>query len=239
MEYKSARDLWDAALGELQVQVSKSNYKTWLDKTAGISFEEGRFVIAVPNTFVAEYLEKNQQSLIEKTLIGITRSKIEVSFRVDGVANASSTGKKQPGPALNTNYTFDSFVVGANNQLAYAAAIEIIDKPGKSFNPLVICGTSGFGKTHLLQAIGHKASENLKVIYASGEQYTNEFVSALKERRTEEFRTRYRSAEMLLIDDVSFITGKEQTEESLYHTIDELENSSRQVVLTCDGSLLQ
>ena len=90
------------------------------------------------------------------------------------------------------------------------------------------------GKTHLLQAIGNKASENLKVLYASGEQYTNEFVSALKERRTEEFRTRYRSAEMLLIDDVSFITGKEQTEESLYHTIDELENSSRQVVLTCD-----
>ena len=82
MEYKSARDLWDAALGELQVQVSKSNYKTWLDKTAGISFEKGRFVIAVPNTFVAEYLEKNQQSLIEKTLIGITRSKVAVSFRV-------------------------------------------------------------------------------------------------------------------------------------------------------------
>jgi len=239
LEYKSARDIWCAALGELQIQVSKSNYKTWLEKTAGLSYEDNRFVVAVPNTFIAEYLDKNQRSLIEKTLIGLLHQDIELIFRIEGLCQTDMQGvNRQPdSPALNSNYTFDSFIVGANNQLAFSAAREITERPGLSYNPLLICGGPGLGKTHLLQAIGHQAVNNhLRVLYASGEQYTNEFVRALKDNRTEDFRSKYRSAEMLLIDDIDFITGKGQTEESLFHTLNELQNANRQIAVTSDCS---
>ena len=235
MEYKTAREIWDAALGELQIQVSKSNYKTWLEKTLGLNYQDNRFTIGVPNTFVAEYLDKNQRSLIEKTLVGIIRKDTEVTFKVEGARLPQKAVVTSPlgAPVLNSNFTFNSFVVGSNNQLAYTAALEITDKPGQSYNPLLICGGSGLGKTHLLQAIGHRAvANNMRVLYASGEQYTNEFVRSLKEQRTEEFRNKYRNAEMLLIDDLDFVSGKEQTEESLYHTINELQNASRQIAVT-------
>jgi chromosomal replication initiator protein len=239
LEYKSARDIWDAALGELQVQVSKSNYKTWLEKTTGLSYENNQFVVAAPNTFVAEYLDKNQRSLIEKTLIGLLHSNVELVFRVEnGAAQAKTFGLVLRGelPALNTNYTFDSFVVGDNNRLAYSAAMEITERPGQSYNPLLICGSPGLGKTHLLQAIGHHAvARDLHVLYTSGEQYTNEFIKALRDRRTEDFRNKYRSAEVLLIDDIDFVAGKDQTEESLFHTLNELQNANRQIAATSDA----
>jgi chromosomal replication initiator protein len=237
LEYKSAHEIWDAALGELQLQVSKTNYKTWLEKTLGVSFVDNRFTIGVPNTFVAEYLEKNQRSLIEKTLIGIIRHEVSVDFSVKGARQVTSAFPvKIELPQLNSNFTFDSFVIGANNQLAYAAAQEIVDRPGQSYNPLLICGGPGLGKTHLLQAIGHQAlANNMKVLYASGEQYTNEFVTALRERNTEEFRNKYRKTEILLIDDIDFILGKEQTEESLFHNIKELQNASRQIAVTSNS----
>jgi chromosomal replication initiator protein len=237
LEYKSAHDIWDAVLGELQVQISKSNYKTWLEKTQGLSYQNNQFIVGTPNTFVAEYLDKNQRSLIEKTLIGVLHQEIELIFRVDGIQQSRpySTFGQPEMLALNTNFTFNSFVVGNNNHLAYAAALEIMDKPGLSYNPLLICGASGLGKTHLLQAIGHQAlNKNMKVLYASGEQYTNEFINSIKERRTEEFRNKYRNSEMLLIDDINFIIGKEQTEESLFHTLNELHNANRQIAVTSD-----
>jgi len=237
LEYKSACDIWDAVLGEIQVQISKSNYKTWLEKTQGLSYQNNQFVVGTPNNFVAEYLDKNQRSLIEKTLIDILHQDIELVFRVAGVQRSRpyiTVGQPEM-PALNTNFTFKSFIVGNNNQLAYAAALEIMEKPGLSYNPLFICGASGLGKTHLLQAIGHQAiNKNMRVLYASGEQYTNEFVNAIKERRTEEFRNKYRNSEMLLIDDIDFIMGKEQTEESLFHTLNELHNANRQIAVTSD-----
>jgi chromosomal replication initiator protein len=234
LEYKSAREIWDAALGELQIQVSKTNYKTWLEKTLGLSFEDNRFTIGVPNTFVAAYLEKNQHSLIEKTLIGIIRRDVSIHFSINGAKQLPPPQAQQRDlPVLNSNFTFNSFVVGGTNQLAYSAAQEITERPGLTYNPLLICGGPGLGKTHLLQAIGHQAvANNLKVLYASGEQYTNEFVTALKERNTEEFRNKYRNADMLLIDDIDFIFGKEQTEESLLHNIKELQNASRQIAVT-------
>ena len=241
MEYSSPRQVWDAVLGELQLQISKSNYRTWLEKTTGLERHDNQFVVGVPNAFVAEYLDKNQRSLIEKTLINIVHDDIHVSFQVNGQkkpAGGFDTGtQKLP---LNANYTFDSFVVGENNQLAYAASVEVAQNPGKSYNPFFIYGGHGLGKTHLLQAIGHEAvSRHINVIYASGEQYTNEFLTALRERRTEDFRNKYRSADMLLIDDIDFITGKEQTEESLYHTLNELQNANRQIAVTSDRTLQQ
>jgi len=243
----SAKEIWEAALGDLQVQVSKPNYRTWLEKTVGVSYQDNQFVIGVPNTFVAEYLGKNQRCLIEKTLIDLTQRDISVVFQVDGKEPNQSTGyssqeeipparQKSP-PRLNPRYTFDSFVVGSCNRLAYAAALEVAENPGCSYNPLFIYGGVGLGKTHLLQAIGHVAlADNRQALYVCAEQFTNEFVTALHERNTEEFNHRYRNVDMLLIDDINFITGKEQTQEAFFHTFNELHNGNHQIVFTSNSS---
>ena len=233
MGARSAQEIWEAALGELQVQVTKSYYRTWLEKTTGLSFQDNQFVIGVPNTFVAEYLDKNQRSLIEKTLIGLTQPDVKVIFRV-------SPGRETPAsriihPACNSKYTFDSFVVSKSNRLAYAAALSVAENPGHSYNPLFMYGGVGLGKTHLLHAIYHVARANdIRTLYVSAEQFTNEFVDAIREKSTGEFRSKYRSVDMLLIDDIQFISGKEQTEESFFHTFNELHNTNRQIVITSD-----
>lgn len=242
---RSAQEIWEAALGELQIQVSKPNYRTWLEKTIGLSYQDNQFVIGVPNTFVAEYLDKNQRSLIEKTLVGLTKQDIETVFRVNGhhhESNGNGFHKETPSPppqplspSLNLRYTFDSFIVGKNNQLAYNAALNVAQNPGFNYNPLFIYGGAGLGKTHLLHAIGHTAlANNLNVLYVSAEHFTNEFVNAIRERKAAEFQNKYRSVGMLLIDDIHFILGKEQTEECLFHTFNELHNANRQIAITSD-----
>jgi chromosomal replication initiator protein len=243
MKAKSAQEIWETALGELQIQVSKANYRTWFEKTIGLSYQNNQFVIGVPNTFVAEYLDKNQRSLIEKTLIGLTLGDIKVIFSVTAseqgsprsyhARQASSLNKQASFPMFKPKYTFDSFVVGGCNRLAYAGALAIAENPGHSYNPLLICGGVGLGKTHLLHAIGHVAqAKNLQVLYVTGEQFTNEFINAIRERTTTEFRQKYRSVDMLLVDDVQFISGKEQTEECFFHTFNELHNANHQIAIT-------
>ena len=232
MEARPAREIWETALGELQLQVTKPNYRTWLEKTTGLSYENNRFVVGVPNTFVAEYLARNQRSLIEKTLIGLTHPGIEVHFQV--ASKATATGQTT-GPGGNARYTFDNFVVSQSNRLAYTAARSVAEKPGASYNPLFIYGGVGLGKTHLMQAIYNLTqTENIKALYVSAEQFTNEFVGALQARSTAEFRRKYRHVDMLLIDDIQFLVGKEQTEESFFHTFNELHNANRQIVLASD-----
>jgi chromosomal replication initiator protein len=232
MEARSAQEIWETALGELQLQVTKANYRTWLEKTTGLSFEDGRFVVGVPNTFVCEYLSRNQRSLIEKTLIGLTRPGIEVNFEVTPAPEKAARAEASNGPS---RYTFDSFVVSPSNRLAYTAARSVAENPGKSYNPLFIYGGVGLGKTHLMQAIYNLAQQaNIKALYVSAEQFTNEFVSALQNQSTAEFRNRYRHVDMLLIDDIQFLVGKEQTEESFFHTFNELHNANRQIVLASD-----
>jgi chromosomal replication initiator protein len=231
MEARSAREIWETALGELQLQVTKPNYRTWLEKTTGLNYENNHFVVGVPNTFVAEYLARNQRSLIEKTLIGLTHPGIEVDFQVTSPA----TARQSTSPSGNARYTFDNFVVSPSNRLAYTAARSVAEKPGASYNPLFIYGGVGLGKTHLMQAIYNLAqSQNIKALYVSAEQFTNEFVSALQNKSTAEFRRKYRHVDMLLIDDVQFLVGKEQTEESFFHTFNELHNANRQIVLASD-----
>ena len=243
MEARSAREIWETALGELQIQVNKANYRTWLEKTVGLSYQDNQFVVGVPNTFVAEYLDKNQRSLIKKTLIGITRRDIKIAFSVDGrdenspssyhAREATSSTTRTSPHGFNPKYTFDSFVVSSCNRLAHASALEVTENPGHSYNPLFICGGVGLGKTHLLHAIGHAAlASNIQVLYVSGEQFTNEFINAIQERKTQEFRNKYRSVDMLLMDDIHFISGKEQTEECFFHTFNELHNANRQIALT-------
>jgi len=240
IDNRTAPQIWEAALGELQIQVNKPNYHTWLAKTIGLTYLESRFTIGVPSTFVAEYLDKNQRSLIEKALTGIVRREVKIEFLVTESRPAGRGEKAAPPhqaslPLFNPKYTFDSFVVGSCNQMAFSAAQGVVSNPGKTYNPLFIYGGAGLGKTHLLQAIGSSAqANNMKVAYVRAEEYTNQLVIAIKDKKTEEFRNRYRSVDMLLVDDVQFFGGKTQTAENFFHTFDELHNSNRQIALTSD-----
>ncbi len=247
IEARSAQQIWEAALGELQIQVNKPNYQTWLGKTTGLSYRDEQFVVGVPNTFVAEYLDKNQRSLIEKVLTGLIHHEVKVQFQIDENPQnpPSSYGRRektaltqQPTlPLFNPKYTFDSFIVGSGNQLAYAAATGVAQNPGHIYNPLFIYGGTGLGKTHLLQAIGQAAlANNIKVLYVRAEQYTNELMTALRERNTEDFRNKYRGVDMLLVDDAQFFSGKEQTAENFLHTFAELHSNNRQIAITSDRS---
>ncbi len=250
MRTRTAQEIWETALGELQLQVSKANYRTWLEKIKGLSYQDKQIILGVPNTFIFEYLDKNLRSLIEKTLIGVLQSDVQVKFTVDNPGlnlEAKPAEKVSPMPImpavmaaaapltrLNPKYTFDNFVVSSCNRLAYSAAMSASEKPGlSSYNPLYIYGGVGLGKTHLLNAIGHSALQRgMRVILVSAEQFTNEFVNAIRERRTEDFRGKYNSADLLLVDDIQFISGKEQTGESFFHIFNELRDADRQIALT-------
>jgi chromosomal replication initiator protein len=238
MRKRTAQEIWEAALGEIQVQISRSNYRTWFAKTSGISCEDNSFIIGVPNAFVAEYLEQSQRSLIEKALINHTSPGIRAVFRVNGQHHSGSAAAFSPprgASQLNSRYSFASFIEGENNRLARAAAIAVAQNPGRSYNPLFIHGGVGLGKTHLLHSIGHWALTNkLTPLCVSAEKFTNEYVTAVRERRMDSFHQKYRSAELLLIDDIQFISGKEQTEETFFHTFNELHNANCQIVLTSD-----
>lgn len=245
MDSKNPQEIWEAALGELQFQVSKPNFRTWFSKTSGLNYECNKFIIGLPNTFVAEYLDRNQRLLIEKVLSSITHEEVQVQFQVDTNQQNSPpsyhdqektmAAKQASLPLFNPRYTFDSYVVGKCNQLAYTAAQSVVQNPGKNYNPLFIYGGAGLGKTHLLQAIGHAAlANNINVLYVRAEEYTNQLINALREEKTEQFRNKYRSVDMLLVDDVQFFSGKTQTEENFFHSFDELYNADRQIAITSD-----
>jgi len=246
---KSAQEIWQAALGELQLQVSKPNYDTWLKDTTGVGCHENIFVVGVPNVFIAEWLKNRLYSLIKRTLTGITGKSIDVQFAVrspsQGIrlttayeADGGTSSKlKEPikAPNLNPKYTFDTFIAGETNRLAYAAALEISEEPGYRYNPLFMYGDTGIGKTHLLHAIGHAAKANgFRILLASAEQFTNQFIIALKNNKIDAFHQKFRSADFLLIDDVQFLIGKAQTQEYLVHIFNDLYDKNCQIVVTSD-----
>ena len=235
----AAKGTWEAVLGRLQLQLTKANYETWLGGTVGLSWERNQLVIGVPSPFVVEWLDGRLRSLIRKTVMDVTSRDLDVKFEVQEVADDSppETGRKRRSGNINPKYTFESFIVGGCNSLAHAAALGVAEKPGSGYNPLFIYGGVGLGKTHLVHAIGNRVSQtNLRVLYVSTEQFTNDFIKAIKEKRTEEFRQKYRDVDVLLIDDVQFIIGKEQTQEGFFHTFNDLHNGNRQIVLTSDRS---
>ena len=257
MRPRSVQELWASALGELQVQVTRENYETWLQGTTGVSFQDRTLTIGVSSTFAKEWLQKRLSPLIKKTLSRVVGDDTEVQFLVVSASSRPESSKSatlfpSPQPAtaavsndsapvaerptsLNPKYTFLSFVVGSANRFAHAAAICVADNPGQSYNPFFLYGGSGLGKTHLLHAIGQRCTGlQLRVLYVTSEQFTNQFINALRERRTEEFRSKYRSADVLLIDDIQFIADKEQTQESFFHTFNDLHNANRQIILSSD-----
>ena len=252
VQHKEAQELWASALDVLQLEVTRSTYETWLRGTQALWGPAGELVIATPNPFVASWLEKRMYSLVRRTVEQVAKVPLEVRFQVDGRLETAppSPGRNghreppqtpaapragHPGGLLSERYTFASFVVGKSNQLAHAAAQAVAEFPGRRYNPLFIYSDVGLGKTHLLHAIGHRLREQgLDVLYGSTEQFTNEFIKAIREGTTEAFRNKYRSVDALLMDDIQFLSGKEQTQEGFFHTFNELHNANHQIVLTSD-----
>ena len=238
--------------------MTKSTYDTWVRDTVCLAYEDGSFVIGVPNAYARDWLSMRLRPLITRTLSSIVGHTVEVSFVVR-TAPAADSPEAATGPLLeldmagveaeipearmpvtseanlNPRYTFENFIVGSSNRMAHAVAMSVAERPGKAYNPLFLYGGVGLGKTHLLQAIGHVAQgRGEQVLYVSSELFTNELISAIRTQSTEQFRAKYRTMDVLLIDDVHFIAGKEQTQEEFFHTFNTLYAANRQIVMTSD-----
>jgi chromosomal replication initiator protein len=288
-----AKQVWRAALGELQVTLSPANFETWLRDTALVEVDDTRFRISVPNGFAKDWLETRYRSLISQTLGRIVGYGVQVDFVVgpsDGDAEnadpeAATSGNgngpvaaapdsmgprphggasllpRAPGAArvaapamqvrveagrvggeggatnINQRYTFANFIVGSANRLAHAASLSVAERPGHAYNPLFLYGGVGLGKTHLMHAIGNQVMAKFprkRVVYATSEKFTNEFITSIQQGKIDEFRARYRRIDLLLIDDIQFIADKERTQEEFFHTFNAIHEDGKQIVLSSD-----
>ena len=255
LDTKSASQVWTAALGQLEVEIPRPNFETWLRNTSAQSVQDGVLTVCAPNAFTAEMLEKRLSASIERAVEQVTHQPFEVRFAVRDTAVAARhvPANRLPAnldqdlgtsaPALSRSsrfrddFTFDTYVSGPSNQLAHAAALQVAESPGTAFNPLYIYSSMGLGKTHLLHAIGHSLSAlGLTALYVSAERFTNEYIRAIREGKTEEFRARYRGVDALLVDDIEFIANKPQTQEGFFHTFNELQMTGKQVVVSGEMS---
>ena len=258
MADSTAQRIWDTALGQLQLHVTRPNYDTWLKDTEGLRVEPGIFVVGVPSEFVKEWLATRMRGVVSETVGGILGEATDVSFEIVGTNGASNgtNGHTHEGSTaldngtsaataiaaspttrqrLNPRYIFQSFVVAESNRLAVAAAIACAERPGEDYNPVFIYGSPGLGKTHLLQAVAQRANQcGHEAVYVTSEHFTNEFITAVAQSRTDEFRRRYRSAKLLCIDDIQFIAGKGRTQEEFFYTFNDLHTEGCQIVLAAD-----
>jgi len=248
--------LWQSALGELELCTSKANFTTWFKNTNIVSKEKDRLVVSVPNGFTKEWLKNKYQKEIIKAVQNICPEIKTVEYKVGaGKEKARVLEKKRSAAAiekdiaaipssapekngfLNSSYNFNNFVVGPNNELAYAACVAVSKNPGQKYNPLFIYGGVGLGKTHLLQSIGNEVLRNnssKKIKYASSEKFTNELIEAISGRNTKNFKNIYREIDVLIIDDIQFLAGKEKTQEEFFHTFNTLYENGKQIVLSSD-----
>jgi chromosomal replication initiator protein len=223
---------WSAALGELQLQMTQASFETWLRGSRLLKYEDGTFVIAVKNGYAKDWLENRLLATIKRTLARLAGRTVGIKFVVEGKkpqeqedVSLLNLPPSVPIPAsdLNLRYTFDNFVVGPGNRLAHAASMAAAETPASAYNPLFIYGGVGLGKTHLLHAIGHACqTRRLSILYISSETFTNDLIEAIRSHTTDAFRDKYRTADILLVDDIQFIAGKESTQEEFFHTFNSL-----------------
>jgi len=245
---------WTKVLQSIKSQVSPANYKTWFSKAAAQDLNQKILTIGVPNGFVKENILKKHPGLLEGLVKDNFGTEIEINLKVDPSLQTSAAAEEtdltldnfiSPNynsqntllANLNPRYTMDNFVVGLSNNLGYAAAQAVIQNPGLSYNPLFIYGGTGVGKTHLMHGIGNsliKKDSLTKIIYCSSERFTNDFVASIQNKQTSQFRAKYRNCDLLLIDDIQFISGRDSTQEEFFHTFNELQTKNIQVVLTSD-----
>lgn len=241
--------VWSAALGELQLQMTQATFDTWLHDSRLLKFEDGMFVVGVKNGYAKDWLEHRLLPTIKRTLTRLAGHTVEIKF----VVWSEEIGQQKnvplletlpttsaPLPAfsaanLNPRYTFESFVVGPGNRLAHAASMAVAENPADAYNPLFVYGGVGLGKTHLLHAIGHACqAQSLHVLYVSSEEFTNDLIEAIRSRTTDTFREKYRTGDVLLVDDIQFIAGKESTQEEFFHTFNTLHGTGKQIVVSSD-----
>lgn len=253
--------LWQATLGELELSVSKVHFTTWFRNTFIVEQNEDQVVVAVPNNFTKAWLENKYHKSILKVLQNITENQVAtVEYRVESLVRhpkqpdfavaasmpeaqesraiaASPAAGAVAAHALNPRYIFANYVVGKGNELAYAASVRVAKEPGTKYNPLFLYGGVGLGKTHLMLAVGNellRTNPNLKLLYITAEQFTNDYVSSLHSGTVETFKQKYRTPDLFLVDDIQFIGGKEQTQEQFFHAFNALRDSHKQIVMTAD-----
>ncbi len=252
MEMDNVR-IWNECLSYLRKQIRQQSYCTWLKATRGLPSPEGSIRVAVPNKFVADWLEEHYLNLIQESIKEVAGRELALAFYVSRDSRnyhpQMSMNFEQPLPkkpsaqtaaerGLNPKYTFDAFVVGDSNQFAHAAAMAVAEAPGKTkYNPLYIYGGVGLGKTHLVQAIGHyvlDAYESINVLYVTSEKFTSDFINSITSNTTQEFVNLYRNVDILLLDDIQFFAGKESTQVQFFHTFNVLYQNGKQIVLASD-----
>jgi len=256
--------LWQATLGELEINLSRVNFVTWFKDTYLSSFENGCAIICVPNAFVKKWLEEKYHKNIVSSLENISKQKLhEIIYKIElrhnsgrdfngslgtaPISETAATTLKNPIPetapkntaanrfGLNPKYVFENFVVGRGNELAHAACRAVVNNLGKAYNPLFIYGGVGLGKTHLLQAIGNEVAKHTdKILYATSEKFTNNYIQAVQTGKAKDFKNMYRNVDLLLVDDVQFMGGKDGTQEEFFHTFNELQQGDKQIVMTSD-----
>lgn len=241
-----AEQAWHAATGQLQMEMPKAAFNTWVRDTQFVAYEDGSFVIGVPNAYARDWLQNRLASTVVRMLTGIMNRSVEVRFIVWQNSSDSTEVEEaeEEAPAysaavqnatVNTRYTFENFVVGAGNRLAHAASLAVAEKPAQAYNPLFLYGGVGLGKTHLLHAIGNMCyRRDQQVLYVSSEEFTNDLINAIRTHQTQAFREKYRRIDVLLIDDIQFIAGKESTQEEFFHTFNTLHGQDKQIVISSD-----
>ncbi len=251
-----AQKLWQATLGELQLQMTRGTFDTWLRGSEVIAYEDNRFTVYVRHAYAVDWLQNRLLAVVKRTLRRHAGPDVEVEFtarapeqevylqfvpetvpdeEVTTQVRQPAETNGRPSATLNPSYTFATFVVGASNRLAHAASMAVAENPAHAYNPLFLYGGAGLGKTHLLHALGHEAQQRgQSVLYVSSEWFTNDLINAIRSQTTEEFRAKYRHNDVLLVDDIQFIVGKERTQEEFFHTFNALHGAGKQIVVSCD-----
>ncbi|WP_413377092.1 chromosomal replication initiator protein DnaA [Alkalihalobacillus sp. 1P02AB] len=250
---ENIHDLWERVLAEIKKKVSEPSYDTWLKSTKASDIQNDAITITAPNEFARDWLEDHYSELTSDTIEQLTGARLIPKFVIpehksdDDLflepipkkktvteANSAALSTKS---MLNDKYTFNTFVIGSGNRFAHAASLAVAEAPAKAYNPLFIYGGVGLGKTHLMHAIGHYVMDHnpdAKVVYLSSEKFTNEFINAIRDNKAVNFRNKYRNVDVLLIDDIQFLAGKEQTQEEFFHTFNALHEESKQIVISSD-----
>ncbi|GGB71866.1 chromosomal replication initiator protein DnaA [Deinococcus soli (ex Cha et al. 2016)] len=251
-----SQEIWSDVLGYVRKNITEVEYHTWFAPVKNLGVQDGSLVLGVRNSFAQEWFRKNYLKLLEDALRSLGAQDPQVSFQVlpaaqdalllpsDPPPPPSVPAPRAPAPiftenrkVLNPKYTFENFVVGPNNNLAHAAALAVAESPGKAYNPLFIYGDVGLGKTHLMHAVGHYMLERFpgkRVEYVSTESFTNDLINAIRDDKMTQFRNRYRSVDLLLVDDIQFLAGKERTQEEFFHTFNALYENHKQIILSSD-----
>jgi chromosomal replication initiator protein len=243
-------ELWLQILSVIQTKLSKPSFDTWFKATRAVSLTDSTVIISAPTSFAVEWLESRYTKLVASTISEYLDKQVEVKFVIEEpkqaeqvlaqppIAVAQPVVHDEPFPhMLNPKYTFDTFVIGANNRFAHAASLAVAEAPAKAYNPLFLYGGVGLGKTHLMHAIGQYILEHnptAKVLYLSSEKFTNEFINAIRDNRGESFRNKYRNIDILLIDDIQFLAGKDGTQEEFFHTFNALHEERKQIIISSD-----